>query len=128
MASHHFIGTGLVSEQLAAAAADTGRLVRRVGYIVADCGLLVIADRAVRFDNGGLTLVWVLAESHLVLHHWAEEGFATLDLHVCDYHESNARKARRLVERLRSFCFESGSDRWHELEVEDPRPVAADPS
>jgi len=53
---------------------------------------------SVVFDNGGLTLVWVLAESHLVLHHWEMEGFATLDLHLCNYRGSNIERARRLVE------------------------------
>jgi S-adenosylmethionine/arginine decarboxylase-like enzyme len=124
MASHHFIGTGLLSERLAAAAPAPAQLVSRIKGFITASGLQVVADQAVRFENGGLTLVWILAESHLVIHYWATEGFATIDLHVCDYHESNAQNARRLVESLGSFCFEIGSDRWHELEVEHP-PVTA---
>jgi S-adenosylmethionine/arginine decarboxylase-like enzyme len=65
MASHHFIGNESLAKLIAAQVRSTG--------------LEVVDQRAVGFDNGGLTLVWVLAESHLVLHHWAEEGFATLD-------------------------------------------------
>jgi S-adenosylmethionine/arginine decarboxylase-like enzyme len=126
MASHHFIGTGIVSEGLAASVGDPDRLLDRVQEQVTASGLQVVARQAVRFDNGGLTLVWVLAESHLVLHVWTREGFASIDLHVCDYRESNAENARRLVGSLRDLCFAASSDRWHELEVEDPQLVAAD--
>ena len=51
---------------------------QRVGTAVESCGLQVVADQAVRFDGGGYTLVWVLAESHLVLHLWPERGYATV--------------------------------------------------
>jgi S-adenosylmethionine/arginine decarboxylase-like enzyme len=126
MASHHFIGTGILSERLAASVDDPEGLLGRIQEQVTASGLQVVARQAVRFGNGGLTLVWVLAESHLVLHVWTREGFASVDLHVCDYRESNAENARQLVGSLKEFCFEAGSDRWHELEVEDPQLVAAD--
>ena len=89
-----------------------------------DSGLGVMSKQAVPFPGGGLTLVWVLAESHLVIHHWPEEGYATIDLHVCDYKSSNAFKARRLVAALEAFCFEGGSGRWNELELEPPAAPA----
>ena len=125
MASHHFLGTGLFSAALAAAARQPEELLERIERLVADNGLAVVARRAVPFPGGGLTLVWVLAESHLVLHHWAREGYATIDLHVCDYRGSNAANARRLVEALRRFCFLEGSDSWHEHRLERPRGLPA---
>jgi S-adenosylmethionine/arginine decarboxylase-like enzyme len=136
MASHHFLGTGLISEALAAAADRPEDLLDEIERRVADSGLAVVARRAVPFPGGGLTLVWVLAESHLVLHYWAEEGYATIDLHVCDYRISNADNARRLVDSLRRFCFAAGSDRWQEHRLDRPpglpapaveRPSAAAP-
>ncbi len=77
-----------------------------------------------RFDNEGLTLVWVLAESHLVMHLWPEQGYATLDLHVCDYNGSNRDAAHALVERLTAYCYVDGSESWREMELEPPGLVA----
>lgn len=123
MASHHFLGTGLISDTLAAAASRPEALLDEIERRVADSGLAVVERQAVPFPGGGLTLVWVLAESHLVLHYWAEEGFATIDLHICDYRGSNAANARRLVESLRRFCFVEGSDGWHEQRLDRPSSV-----
>ena len=120
MASHHFIGNGLVSAALSASATRPGELERELTARVRTAELEVVGSRSVDFDNGGLTLVLVLAESHLVLHHWAEEGFATIDLHVCDYHSSNAAKAERLVAALSVFCFATGTGRWHKVHLDDP--------
>ena len=117
MTSHHFIGTGFPSESLRVASRDPERLLGRIAGLVSDGGLEVMAQQAVPFDNGGLTLVWVLAESHLVLHLWPEEGYATVDLHVCDYRTSNAEKARRLREELNRLCFAGESGEWREMAV-----------
>lgn len=120
MSSHHFIGTGALSDRLRREARDPEELLERVADRVRASGLGVVAQQAVRFDQGGLTLVWVLSESHLVLHYWAEEGFATIDLHVCDYHLSNQERARTLVGSLTELCFLPSSENWQELHVEPP--------
>lgn len=125
MASHHFLGTGLLSDALATAARQPETLLAEIDRQVASSGLAVVAHQAVPFPGGGATFVWVLAESHLVLHHWAAEGYATIDLHICDYRGSNAEKARRLVDSLRGFCFRGGSDSWHEQRLEPPRKLPA---
>ena len=80
-----------------------------------EAGLQVVADQAVPFTGGGATLVWILAESHLVLHLWPELGRATVDLHVCDYRESNRAKAHRLRDALAALCFAPGSGAWREV-------------
>jgi len=125
MGSHHYLGTGLFSDALAAAALRPEELLDKIERLVAESGLAVVARRAVPFPGGGLTLVWVLAESHLVLHHWAEEGYATIDLHICDYRGSNAANARHLVESLRRFCFQEASDSWHEHHLDRPSSLPA---
>ena len=121
LTSHHFIGTGRFSDSLAAAYAaggpDPARLLAEVGAAVESCGLQVVAEQAVPFDGGGHTLVWVLAESHLVLHLWPERGYATVDLHVCDYRVSNADRARQACGVLSALCFAPGSDHWNEMAV-----------
>lgn len=117
MLSHHFIGTGRISDQLRRESHQPDRLLTRIAGLVSDSGLEVVAEQAVPFDNDGLTLILVLAESHLVLHLWPEEDSATLDLHVCDYRESNAARARHLRDELDRLCFAPGSGGWRELSV-----------
>ena len=122
MASHHFIGKGTTSATLKAAIEDVPRLSDTIRRLVENSGLKVVDEKQASFPDGGMTLVWILAESHLVLHYWAEEGFSTLDLHVCDYDRSNADKATLLARRLEEFCFAPDTARWQELSIEDPAP------
>lgn len=117
MTAHHFVGEGGYSGPLRAAAGDPGRLLAAVSGQVAAAGLQVMAEQAVPFPGGGATLVWVLAESHLVLHLWPEEDHVTVDLHICDYRAENEARARRLRDALDRFCFASGSSSWSELAV-----------
>ena len=126
MISHHFVGTGPCSERLRSA--EPARLLALVTERVVDCGLGVVFEQAVPFDNGGLTLVWVLAESHLVLHLWPEDGYATVDLHVCDYQASNAQNARRLRQELAGLCFVPGSGHWREMAVDERPPTESSAS
>lgn len=120
MASHHFIGTGRLAESSGIRADEISTLVSKVSALIDGSGLKVMADRSVEFDNGGATVVWVLAESHLVVHLWKEEGYATLDLHICDYQEDNAQAAKRLQSRLNGYCFAPGSESWREIKVTPP--------
>lgn len=125
MISHHSVGTGTASAELARSTRNPEELLERIAQIVTEAGLGVVSRLAVPFSGGGLTLVWVLAESHLVLHYWPEEATATVDLHVCDYQRSNADRARALVSRLRDLLFVAGSDRWQDLEVGRPLPAGS---
>ena len=123
MISHHFVGTGEASAELSRTARNPEGLLDQIAGIVVETGLGVVSRLAVPFDSGGLTLVWVLAESHLVLHYWPEEATATVDLHVCDYRQSNAARARDLVTRLAALLFEVDSDRWQSFEVGRQAPA-----
>lgn len=120
MASHHFIGSGRNTRGFAAEAAQAEGLLDGIQEVIHRVGFAVVARKSARFPGGGMTLVWILAESHLVLHYWAEEGFSTIDLHICDYSGSNATKARQLVDELTTRCFEPGSIEWRELSVPEP--------
>ena len=100
-------------------------LLEEVARRVTDCGLGVMESRSVTFPGGGLTLVWVLSESHLVIHHWPEDDYATIDLHICDYQSSNALKARALTRSLEAYCFADGTASWRELELESPADRAS---
>lgn len=127
MSSHHFLGTGNLSARFKEEALHPEHLLEEVARRVTESGLGVMSRQAVPFPGGGLTLVWVLAESHLVIHHWPEDDYATIDLHICDYKSSNALKARALARALEGYCFADGTGHWRELELESPadRSIAA---
>ena len=127
MVSHHFVGTGVWSEALQRAQCDSEQLLDNIAAHVRACHLHVVATQAVPFDHDGLTLVWVLAESHVVLHVWPELRSATLDLHVCNYGASNAANARALRDRLAEACFATGGH-WAELVTGSDTDQTAQPA
>ena len=51
-------------------------------------------------EDGGVTGCVVLAESHLSIHTWPEDGYVTLDVYVCSYSTDNSGKAEDLFARL----------------------------
>jgi S-adenosylmethionine/arginine decarboxylase-like enzyme len=124
MQSHHFIGVGMLSQRLKRDAAHPDRVIHDIALLIEESGLKVISQEAVRFENGGATLVWILAESHLVIHLWTEEGFATIDLHVCDYQTSNMERAEHLKILLSEFCFDKGEATWHKFKLDQPVTAA----
>lgn len=71
---------------------------------VAGSGLSGVAELFHRFgtadEQGGITGVVLLAESHLAVHTWPELGGVTLDVYVCNYGTDNSAKAEALMARL----------------------------
>lgn len=55
----------------------------------------VLKDSHVVFPNGAITLVLILAESHLSLHTWPEENLVAIDLFSC-----GAIEGRIVIDRL----------------------------
>jgi S-adenosylmethionine decarboxylase len=46
-------------------------------------GLTIVDRLSHHFSPFGATAIYILAESHLVLHTWPEESFATLEIFSC---------------------------------------------
>ena len=71
-------------------------------------GLSAVAERFHAFEPvapgepAGVTGVVLLAESHLAVHTWPEQGAVTLDIYVCNLGNDNSAKARELLQRLRN--------------------------
>jgi len=71
-------------------------------------GLTAVAERFHGFEPvapgepAGVTGVVLLAESHLAVHTWPEQGAVTLDVYVCNLGSDNSTKARLLLQRLRN--------------------------
>jgi spermidine synthase len=64
-------------------------------------GLTIVGDRFHQFAPGGVTGTVLLAESHLAIHTWPEERFATVDVFVCNFQHDNTAKATLLLDLLR---------------------------
>jgi S-adenosylmethionine decarboxylase len=64
---------------------------------VAAGGGHVLDESLVRFPNGAITLVLVLAESHLSIHTWPEDRLLAIDLFSCGSIDSS-----RVIDELRA--------------------------
>ena len=64
-------------------------------------GLKIVGDVFHQFQPQGVTGTVLLAESHLAIHTWPEEGFVTVDLYVCNYRADNTQKALNLYAKLK---------------------------
>jgi S-adenosylmethionine decarboxylase proenzyme len=81
--------------------ADPAALRADCERLVAEAGLTVVGQHFHAFaPGGGLTGVLLLAESHLAIHTWPEQGAVTLDVYVCNFRHDNSAKAEQLVQRL----------------------------
>jgi S-adenosylmethionine decarboxylase len=64
---------------------DRDRLVGLLDGVVAQLGLIVVGAPQVHVfpDPGGVTALYLLAESHLAIHTYPEASIATLNLYCC---------------------------------------------
>lgn len=78
-------------------------------------GLAVVGETWVAFPGaGGVTGTLLLAESHLAIHTWPEQGSVTLDVYVCNFSGDNSARAERLLKELVA-AFEPGRVQTHRL-------------
>jgi S-adenosylmethionine decarboxylase len=85
-------GSPLLSDATALTAAATAAVDAGSGHV------LRVADAV--FPNGAITLVLILAESHLSIHTWPEEDLVAVDLFSCGAIDGQ-RVLAELVGRLR---------------------------
>lgn len=63
-------------------------------------GLTVVGERFHQFEPQGVTGTVLLAESHIAIHTWPEEGFVTVDVYVCNLLADNTAKAEHVFYAL----------------------------
>jgi S-adenosylmethionine decarboxylase len=80
---------------------DAAQLEQFCRRAVADTGLTAVGALFHSFgDDAGVTGVVVLAESHLSVHTWPEDGYVTLDVYVCSHSTDNRAQAQQLFDTL----------------------------
>ncbi|KTT14554.1 adenosylmethionine decarboxylase [Pseudacidovorax intermedius] len=80
---------------------DAPLLLAAVTRAVAAAGLTPVGQLAHPFaatpaGPGGVTCAVLLAESHLCLHTWPEQGSVALDVYVCNFSADHSAAARAL--------------------------------
>jgi len=63
-------------------------------------GLIVVGECFHQFEPQGVTGTVLLAESHIAIHTWPEEGFVTVDVYVCNLQTDNTAKAEHVFYAL----------------------------
>jgi S-adenosylmethionine decarboxylase len=79
---------------------DIGELTALASAAVTAGGGHVLDASHVMFPNGAVTLVLILAESHLAIHTWPEDNLIAIDLFSCGTIDGN-RVAAELARLLR---------------------------
>jgi S-adenosylmethionine/arginine decarboxylase-like enzyme len=77
-------------------------------------GLTPVGQLGVDLAPAGASAVVLLTESHVTLHHWPELSRITVDIHVCDYRQSNLERAEALARLLEESLAAPGEPAvWH---------------
>jgi len=84
---------------------DADRLLAWCVEAVQRAGLQAVNQLVHRFPAtgrgpGGVTATVLLAESHLCLHTWPEQGAVTADVYVCNFGGDHSAKAQALMDAL----------------------------
>jgi S-adenosylmethionine decarboxylase proenzyme len=80
-----------------------GELEPHIVAAVQQANMQVVGIRFHQFEPIGVTGVVLLAESHVAVHTWPEQGtsgYVTLDVYVCNHTGENRAKAEQLFESL----------------------------
>jgi len=80
-----FAGTHLIIDLWGASNLDNATVVEEMlREATTTCGATLLYIHVHRFsENGGISGVAVLAESHISIHTWPERGYAAVDLFMC---------------------------------------------
>jgi S-adenosylmethionine decarboxylase len=80
-----FAGTHLIVDLWGASNLDDGDAVEQMlRDATTTCGATLLYIHVHRFsENGGISGVAVLAESHISIHTWPERGYAAVDIFMC---------------------------------------------
>lgn len=81
---------------------------RRALRIIKKAGFKVVASRFHKFphsgtEEGGITGVVIVSESHITVHTWPERKFVNVDVFFCNYTRDNTRKARDVFRFFRKL-------------------------
>ena len=66
-------------------------------------GLNIVGVTSHAFEPQGLTFAILLAESHLSIHTWPEDGNVAFDIYTCNYQQNNSEKTTYVYTHLKNL-------------------------
>ncbi|MDP8930131.1 MAG: S-adenosylmethionine decarboxylase [Actinomycetota bacterium] len=110
--SHHLYG--VLRTRATAALQSPPDLLRVLRKAVDEVGLTAVGELGVALSPYGASVVVLLTESHVAMHHWPELETLTVDIHVCDFGRNNLDRARAVAELLDcAFARPGFGTTWH---------------
>lgn len=100
--SHLFRGTHFLASYCDCdidALGDVDGLVAAMSHAVQGCGATILGTSSWVFPPNGLTMVFLLSESHASIHTWPEHGACFVDLFTC----GNRCSAEKFDASLRAY-------------------------
>ncbi|NQV12095.1 adenosylmethionine decarboxylase [Candidatus Uhrbacteria bacterium] len=76
------------------------RFINILAPLIANNGLTVLDSAGHTFDDGGVTVIVALAESHVSVHTWPHDEYVTLDVFVCNHTKDNSGDAQVLFDKV----------------------------
>ncbi len=81
---------------------------KEAGNIIKKSGFKIINFCGHKFKNSGVSLVFLVSESHVAIHTWPEHGSVNIDIFFCNYSKNNAKKGEVALKMFRDV-FQSGN-------------------
>lgn len=66
-------------------------------------GLHVVGQSSYHFEPQGFTFAILLAESHLSIHTWPENGNVAFDIYTCNYQNDNSEKTKQVYQWIKEL-------------------------
>jgi S-adenosylmethionine decarboxylase len=86
---------------------DAKKIMQILSEAVNDAGATIIKQFYHEFNPPGITGVAILAESHISIHTWPEEGYVAIDLFTCGTQTDPTLAEKRLLEGFEPKDFTS---------------------
>ena len=84
-----------------------GKVRAKILAMIRRAGFIIVASRFHKFtnphDDGGITGVLIVSESHLTIHTWPERRYVNLDVFFCNYSHDNSRRVRAVFEEFKKL-------------------------
>jgi spermidine synthase len=75
-------------------------LKKKVGDIIKKSGFKIVRHCSHKFGDGGVSLVFLVSESHVAIHTWPENNSINIDIFFCNYTKDNSKKGEAAFKML----------------------------
>jgi len=82
---------------------DLKILKREAGDIIKKSGFKIVGHCSHKFGDGGVSLVFLVSESHVAIHTWPENNSVNIDIFFCNYTKDNSKKGYNALKMFRDL-------------------------